>query len=236
MFNGAKAVQLLLNSAKDRWGHSNILPIFLTSSQEGPSMVRLFNLVVVVIALVGLGQNAQAAPIKYVATLDGPSEFPPVASPGTGNALVIIDLVAHTLEVHTTFSGLTGNTTVAHIHAPTAVPLTGTAEVATQTPSFVGFPPGVTGGTYDQTFDMTLASTFNPAFVTANGGTAAGAEAALAAILAAGTAYFNIHTTAFTAGEIRGFLQPVAEPATMLLLGSSLVGLVGYGRKKLLNR
>ena len=34
--------------------------------------------------------------------------------------------------------------------------------------------------------------------------------------------YFNIHSGAFPGGEIRGFLAPVPEPTTMLLLGSGL--------------
>ena len=51
--------------------------------------------------------------------------------------------------------------------------------VATTTPTFPGFPPGVTSGTYDNTLDTSLASAFNPAFVTDHGGTAAGAETAL---------------------------------------------------------
>jgi CHRD domain len=38
------------------------------------------------------------------------------------------------------------------------------------------------------------------------GGTPAGAEAFLLAGLAAGEAYYNVHSTVFTGGEIRGFL------------------------------
>jgi hypothetical protein len=181
-----------------------------------------------VFAVPGLSSLGLAAPITYTAFLDGPSEDPTNASPGTGFATVIIDTDAHTLYVDVSFSGLLGTTTAAHIHAPTAFPFTGTAGVATQTPSFTGFPLGVTSGTYTNTFDTLLASTWRAAFIIASGGgTAAGAEVALATYLAAGRAYFNIHSTSFGGGEIRGFLVPIQVPATMLLFGTGLAGLAG---------
>lgn len=165
-----------------------------------------------------------AAPVTYTASLDGPSESPPNASPGIGFATVIYDPVAHTLNVSASFSGLLGNTTAAHIHAPTALPLTGIAGVATQTPSFIGFPLGVTSGVFNNTFDLTLPSSFNAAFITNNGGTVASAEAALASYLGQNRAYFNIHSTSFGGGEIRGFLVGVPdESSTVALL---IVGLI----------
>jgi len=151
---------------------------------------------------------ANAAIIHYHCTLSGPAEAPPNASPGVGGAEVTIDNVANTMRVQATFLGLLGNTTACHIHAPTAAAGTGTAGVATMTPAFTGFPLGVTAGSMDHTFDLTLLATYNGPYVTANGGTAASAEAALLAAIAAGKAYFNIHTTQVPGGEIRGFLQP----------------------------
>src|SRR5262249_49728055 len=121
---------------------------------------------------------------------------------------ITIDNVANTMRVQATFAGTLGNTTACHIHTPTAVAGTGTAGVATLTPAFTGFPLGTTSGSMDHTFDLTLTSSYNAPFVTANGGTAAGAEAALLAGIAAGKAYFNIHTTSVPGGEIRSFLQP----------------------------
>jgi hypothetical protein len=81
------------------------------------------------------------------------------------------------------------------------------AGVATTTPTFTGFPLGVTAGSYLHSFDTTLSSTFNATFITSHGGTATTAEAALKAGLLAGNAYFNIHTNTFPGGEIRGFLK-----------------------------
>jgi len=179
------------------------------------------------LAVIGLPSQGLTTPITYIAHLDGPSESPPNASPATGNAMVIFDGNANTLEVNVTFSGLLGTTTAAHIHSPTPTPGTGTAGIATQLPFFTGFPIGVTSGTYDHTFDMTLATTWNPAFITASGGTAADAELALGASLAAGTAYLNIHSTVVPGGEIRGFLA-VPAPGTILLFGTGLAGLAGF--------
>ena len=157
--------------------------------------------------------SAQATIITYTATLNGASESPPNASPGTGTAQVDWDTVLNTMRVRATFSGLLGTTTASHIHAATAAPGTGTAGVATQTPSFVGFPLGVTAGAFDNTLDMTVAGSYNAAYITANGGTPLTAMAALFSALNAGTAYLNIHSTFAGGGEIRGFLQQVPARA-----------------------
>ncbi len=159
---------------------------------------------------------AGAAVTYFTSPLDGVSESPPNASPGSGFVEVDFDPAAHTMRVYVSFADLIGTTTASHIHGPTAVAGAGTAGVATVTPTFTGFPLGVTSGTYDQTYDLTLASSYNPSFITANGGTAATAEAALYQALLDGKAYLNVHTTFAPGGEIRGFLAqfnptPTAE-------------------------
>jgi hypothetical protein len=132
------------------------------------------------------------------------------------------------LQVDVIFSGLTGTTTASHIHCCVSPP--GNAGVATQTPTFTGFPLGVTSGAYSHAFDLTDTSSFNAAFVTAHGGTAAGAEAFLAAGLEGGQAYLNIHTNVYPGGEIRGFLTP--EPGAAGLLGGGLALLAVLRRKR----
>src|SRR5436309_2390804 len=67
--------------------------------------------------------------------------------------------------------------------------------------------------------------------LTASGGTAAGAEAALIAGMLSGQTYANIHDVNFPGGEIRGQLQVVPEPGTMLLLIAGLVPLFACYRR-----
>ena len=175
---------------------------------------------------------AFAAPVLFTAELSGPAEDPPNASPGVGFAELEFDLAVHSFTISATFSGLLGETTAAHIHCCTAIPLAGLAGVATQVPTFVGFPLGVTAGNYLATFDTSDLATFNPAFVTANGGTAAGAEAALFAGIEAGRAYFNIHSQMFPGGEIRGFFVQASEPASLALLCGGLAALAALHRRR----
>jgi hypothetical protein len=172
-----------------------------------------------------LTQATQAAVFEYRAALSGANEPPtPTPSPGTGLADVFFNDAAMTLEVKVVFSGLLGTTMASHIHAPTPAPASGSAGVATTTPTFANFPLGVTSGTYDQTLDLLALTSYNPAFVTANGGTAAGAEAALVSALNAGRSYLNIHTTSFPGGEISGYLTRVPDTSpTALLLGAASV-------------
>jgi hypothetical protein len=194
-------------------------------------MNRLLGLAVLVVATVGVAGNSRGD--VFIAHMDGPSESPPNASPGIGFTEIDFDLVAHTLRVQVTFSGLLGTTIAAHIHAPTAVAGAGTTGVATELPLFTGFPTGVTSGSYDHTFDSSLASTYNPAFVTANGGSVAAAEVALFTALVDGKAYLNIHTTVVPGGEIRGFPHPVPEPASVALVGLGALGLIAVRRRRL---
>jgi hypothetical protein len=173
------------------------------------------------------GAPAQAALISYSSALT--PEVP--GATGSGSVQLLFDDVANTLRISASWQGLSGTTTVAHIHCCTPAPSTGTAGVAIVTPTLPDFPVGVTAGSYNRTFDLTLASSFNPAFVTASpGGTVAGARARLISALNGGTAYFNVHSSTFGGGEIRGF--PVPTPGTLGLAVVALAGVLVTRRRR----
>lgn len=169
----------------------------------------------------------------YQAALDGSSESPPNTSPATGMTTVSIDSNLRTMHIHESFSGLTADTTVSHIHCCTTEPNSGTAGVATAVPTFPDFPAGVRAGIYDHTFDMKDASNYNPAFIAANGNNVDGAFSALLTGMNTGGAYSNIHSTLFPTGEIRGFLAPIPEPETyaMLIAGLAMISAVARRRR-----
>src|SRR5262249_47836963 len=160
-----------------------------------------------------LAPASHAQNLLFVTKLVGSNEVPPSGSAGTGGAGAVINTVANTMGVGANFSGLGPGTTAAHIHCCLSFPFHPHNNVlATTPPTFLWFSLGVTAGNYAMTFNLLNPATYNPAFITSAfnpSGTVAGANAALVSGIAAGETYFNIHTTNFPNGEIRGFLAPV---------------------------
>ena len=180
---------------------------------------------------------AQATPVTLTTVLSPLNEIPPVVSAGAGQATVILDPVAQTLQLFVTFSGLTTNDVAAHIHCCLPSPFAQTnVGVATAVPAFPGFPLGVTSGSYTSpVFDLTQPLIYNPAFITLQGGLPQ-AEAALIAGLLNNETYLNIHTVMNGGGEIRGILSPsstsaVPEPGTLALLGFGVTSLIAARKK-----
>ena len=181
-------------------------------------------------ALVVQVPAVHAVPMTFVANLSGANEIPSNSSTATGFASVVLDPIAETIQVNVTWSGLTTPVSATHIHCCLPSPMfLMNVGVATTVPAFPGFTiPGPTSGTFSSAVLSLLdAGTYNTTpvtgFVDLEGGVPQ-AAAALVAGIENDETYFNIHTSMFPGGEIRGFLVPAPEPASLALLGSALLG------------
>lgn len=170
---------------------------------------------------------AQASVLTFYAS------FAPeaVGATGSGSATFTFDDVTNVLHYTGSFSGLSANATAAHFHCCTAVPNAGNAGVAVVTPSLPGFPLGVTAGSFDNSLDLDLAASFNPAFVTASGSVNQARDRFIQNIYEQ-RVYFNIHSTAFPGGEIRGFLVPEPTSAALALAALLALGATGAARRR----
>jgi hypothetical protein len=185
----------------------------------GEDFMRRDNLLMLIAALMLPAAGTYARPTTFTTNLTQAFEIPPTGSTATGSATIVLDPTANTLSVHATFSGLTSNSIMAHIHCCLASLFANVnVGVATPVPAFPGFPLGGKSGTYNGVLDLTQLSSYNPAFVSLQGGTLAKARAALINGIQNGETYFNIHTVNFTGGEIRGLLAASPTPAQLSLL------------------
>lgn len=119
----------------------------------------------------------------------GTQEVPPNASPATGNIVGVYDASNNTTFYKITFSGLTTNTLFAHFHAPGAPGVN-----APVIHHHVGFPGGVTSGTYNGSNVFTDAQ---EGFLFNN------------------LVYSNIHTASLPGGEIRAQITLEATPGVV---------------------
>jgi hypothetical protein len=125
---------------------------------------------------------AFADTVQYKADLEPSSEVPPTDSHGHGMLQATFDTSTHELKYDVTYEGLTGKAMAAHFHGPAPVGENAKVQVPVSTTA--------------------LAATTN----TVNG--EAKLTDAQASDLMAGKWYFNIHTAAHPAGEIRGQVVP----------------------------
>lgn len=134
--------------------------------------------------------------------MTGLQETPPNASPGSGNIAGTYDDVTNVISYNLTFTGLLSPVSAAHFHS--AAPGTaGGVQIAA-----AGFPTGVTSGAYGNSHVLTASQETQ---------------------IMSGLWYFNIHSSAFPGGEIRGQITLVPAPSAIALLG---LGLLGASRRR----
>jgi hypothetical protein len=116
-------------------------------------------------------------------TIDGAQEFPnPIVTPAGGFGFVTLNQAENQIRVSLTYSGLTSNQTLGHIHGP--APAGANANILFNIGS-----SGTTSGTFaNLTFPITAPQVQN---------------------LRAGQFYFNVHTMTNGGGEIRGQIDGV---------------------------
>jgi hypothetical protein len=185
--------------------------------------------VVVLVAVLGSAANSTAGPLTWSALLNSAQENNPAnTSTATGFGTVAFDPLTNILELELVWSGLTGPGNQAHIHC--CIAPTGNAGIAIDL-WLVGNPQPATGG-FALTFDLDVDNPFRATFMP--GSTVLQKFAALqAAMDAPFNAYYNIHTTLWPGGEIRGNLAPLAvpEPSMLLLVAAGAAGALRRRRR-----
>ena len=160
-----------------------------------------------------------AAATSFQTRLLGANETSPNTSPARGFGTLTLSDDNRFAQIDIQFRGLTAPITIGHAHCCAL-------QGANAGVAIDFLPPLVANGSFSRLYDLTLSSTYGGGFLTGSGGTAAGAQTRFLNGLNSGRLYFNLHTSTFPGGEIRGNLSAVPEPASwaMLIAGFGLVG------------
>ena len=158
------------------------------------------------IAMVAVAGFASAAMLTFSDPITEAQEVPPSGSLAAGIAWGTYDTDTNELKIDVLATGFDSTVTMAHIH---------NAPVGSNGPVVrdlgVGTAPGFQ---YTNTAKMfTLTDVEEADFL-------------------AGNYYVNIHSERIPSGEIRGQLNPVPEPATMIALGAGLAAIPARKRRK----
>lgn len=153
---------------------------------------------------VALSVSASAQMWSFHETLNGSKEVPANGSQTTGMAMGTYNQATKVLEIEVMSTTFTSNIRAGHIHQAAAGVNGGIIVFLTNT-----------GGNRDWASNNTFTLT----------------DAQEAQFLA-GNWYVNLHTDNFPGGEIRGQLNPVPEPASLIALGAGLIGMAIRRRKR----
>ena len=172
----------------------------------------------ITVGWVVLAPTSFAALEDFTVSLSGAQETPVNTSPATGFGTMTFDTSAITLTLNNiSYSGLTTNSTLAHIHGPGA-PGVSAGVLYGMSPNFTTL--GSTSGTFSGT--LTLVA-----------GTGGFSIAQQVSQLEGGLWYLNVHDANFPAGEIRGQILPIPEPSEMALLGLGTGALICRRRRQI---
>ena len=127
-----------------------------------------------------LSPSLNAATRTLSASLTGGAENPAVMTMGSGSATLMLDDVSGAWSLTGSFTGMTGNSSAAHIHGP--APTTSNAGVITG----LIFTSGATAGSLSGSGTLTSAQMMD---------------------ILAGLYYVNIHSSFAGGGEVRGQLS-----------------------------
>jgi hypothetical protein len=160
------------------------------------------------LAALALPGRAFAGAAVAAAALSGSNEVPSVVTGASGKFTATIS--ANEIKYKLTLSGLTGSTLVAHIHVGERHTLGGVSVFLCNNTPAGPAPQPCPHGSGTLTGTITSADVIGPA----GQGVDPAEFAALLDAIGDGATYANVHTSAFTGGEIRGQLRQIGKVAS----------------------